>query len=244
MKTLVVIPSYNEIKNIPSLLNKIFSLEPNLNVLVVDDNSPDGTGKYIDDEIKNNTYQGKLFVLHRLQKSGLGTAYIEGFKWELQHNYDAFISMDGDLSHSPQYLKVMLQNIKDNDLVIGSRYIRGGGCKNWDLKRKILSRGGNIYAQCLLFSKIHDLTGGFNCYTADFLRRINLDTILSKGYCFQIEMKFRHSLAKAKIKEIPIIFTDRTAGESKINDSIIKEAILKVFILSCQRFKIKRLMNV
>ncbi len=244
MKKLIVIPTYNESKNINELLTKIFHAQKDVNVLIVDDNSPDGTGKIVDNFIKNKTFGDSLFVLHRNCKLGLGTAYIEGFTWGMEKGYDVFLSMDADLSHNPKYLPKIFSAMKENDLVVGSRYVKGGGVRNWPLLRRLISLGGNMYAQLVLMSNVRDLTGGFNCYHRRFLEKINLKSIFSKGYCFQIEMKFRHVLLGCKIKEIPIIFTDRLLGASKMSGSIFKEAVLNVINLSIKRNEIRTKMKV
>ena len=243
MKKLIVIPTYNEIKNIEELLCEIFEVDNEAHVLIVDDNSPDGTGKLIDDLIAKDTFGGKLLVMHRAGKLGLGTAYIEGFSYGMDKGYDVFLSMDADFSHNPEYLPEIFENMKKYDLVLGSRYVKGGGVKDWPFLRRLISRGGNIYAQIVLLSKIRDLTGGFNCYHKKFLEKINLKSIVSKGYCFQIEMKFRHALLGCKIKEVPIVFTDRVLGASKMSGSIFKEAVLNVIKLSLNRFQIKKQMK-
>ena len=243
MKKLIVIPTYNEIKNIKDLLSKIFAAQKDAHVLVVDDNSPDGTGALVDQLIAKNVFKDQLFVMHRKGKLGLGTAYIEGFNWGIKKGYDVFLSMDADFSHNPEYLPTIFKAMEQNDLVIGSRYIKGGGVKDWGLSRQIISRGGNLYAQIVLLSKVRDLTGGFNCYHKRFLEKIKLGDVISKGYCFQIEMKFRHILLGAKIKEIPIVFTDRLLGASKMSGHIFKEAVLNVLKLSLMRFKIKKQME-
>lgn len=242
-RKLIVIPTYNESKNIKELLEKIYMTCPDVHILIVDDNSPDGTGKMIDDFIASNMFEGRLFVMHRSGKLGLGTAYIEGFSWGISRGYDVFLSMDADFSHNPKYLPEIFGSMKENDLVIGSRYVKGGGVKDWGWDRQFISRGGNLYAQIILLSKVHDLTGGFNCYHRKFLEKIKLKEVMSKGYCFQIEMKFRHVLLGAKIKEIPIIFADRVMGVSKMSGSIFKEAVLNVIWLSLMRFKIKKEMK-
>ena len=243
LKKLIVIPTYNEKKNIRELLDKIYEVQPDVHVLIVDDNSPDGTGDLIDNLIKENVFPSQLFILHRAAKLGLGTAYIEGFSWGIEQGYDVFLSMDADFSHNPEYLPEIFEQIKVNDIVIGSRYVRGGGVKDWGIDRQSLSRGGNLYAQIVLLSGVRDLTGGFNCYRKDFLKKIKLKKVISKGYSFQIEMKFRHILLGAKIKEVPIIFSDRIMGISKMSGSIFKEAVLNVLLLSLKRFKIKREMK-
>ena len=243
LKKLVVIPTYNEIKNIKKLLEEIYAVCPDVHVLIVDDNSPDGTGKMIDDFISADTFDGRLFVMHRSGKLGLGTAYIEGFLWGIDREYDVFLSMDADFSHNPTYLPAIFENMKENDLVIGSRYVKGGGVKDWGFDRQFISRGGTLYAQIILLTKVHDLTGGFNCYHRRYLEKIKLKKVMSKGYCFQIEMKFRHILLGAKIKELPIVFVDRVLGASKMSGSIFKEAVLNVVRLSLMRFKIKKEMR-
>lgn len=240
MKTLIVIPTYNEARNIPSLLPQILNYVPKAHILVVDDHSPDGTGDLVDSYISENRFNKQLFILHREKKEGLGKAYIAGFQWGLDRGYDLFVSMDADFSHDPKYLPALLKEMQTNDLVIGSRYISGGGVVNWSLLRKIISRGGSLYARILLLSNIHDLTGGFNLYKAENLKKIQLNHILSNGYCFQIEMKFRHQLLNLKIKESPIIFHDRTLGQSKMSKNIFKEAILKTALLGISRFRLKR----
>lgn len=242
-RILVVVPTYNERLNIEALMRQIFKVCPEVEVLTVDDNSPDKTGELLDKLIVDDVFSGKLHVLHRAGKLGLGTAYIEGFDWGIKHNYDTFISMDADFSHNPNYLPEMVKQLQNADLVIGSRYVKGGGVEDWPLLRQFISRGGNIYAQCVLFSGVHDLTGGFNGYHAEWLKRINFEKVASKGYCFQIEMKFRHILGGAKIKEFPIIFTDRIMGKSKMNSHIFKEAVLNVLKISLTRGSIKRQMR-
>lgn len=242
-KALIVIPTYNEAQNISDLLEKIFKTVPDIHVLIIDDNSPDRTAFIVETYIEKNTFNGQLHLMRRPGKLGLGTAYIQGFTWGLEKGYDVFISMDADFSHNPKYLPSMLQEIKTHDLVIGSRYVKDGGVVNWGFGRRLLSRGGCLYAQILLFTKVRDLTGGFNCYKRENLMRLKLDSIISKGYCFQIEMKFRHILLGCKIKEKPIVFHDRVNGASKMNQNIFKEAILNTLKLSFNRFKLIKLMK-
>ncbi|MBD5405882.1 polyprenol monophosphomannose synthase [bacterium] len=243
-KVCVVIPTYNEKGNIENIIAEDLKINPNISILIVDDNSPDGTGEIVDNLIKSKTYGDKLHIIHRKGKLGLGTAYIEGFKWGLQNGFDIFISQDADFSHNPIYIKDMLDLIeKGNDLVIGSRYVKGGSVVNWGLIRKCISRGGSLYSRILLLTNIKDLTGGYNCYTRKSLEKINLDTIISNGYCFQIEMKFRNVLAKLKIAETPIVFEDRRVGKSKMSKKIFIEAMINVFFMSFKRNKIKNLMH-
>lgn len=243
MKALIIIPTYNEIENIELLLRAVFKIVPEISVLIIDDASPDGTGEYVDNLINSHCYPNKLFIKHRSGKLGLGTAYVEGFLWGLQQGYDIFIEMDADFSHNPLYLPKMLELIKKHDCVIGSRYIRGGGVENWGLLRRFISWGGSLYARIILMTNIHDFTGGFNCFRRENLILIKPETILSKGYCFQIEMKFRHRLLGKEVFEMPIIFPDRKQGVSKMSGSIFKEAILNVIKLSLLRGKIKKIMK-
>ena len=240
-KALVIIPTYNERENIVKISKKIFSLSYSIDLLIVDDNSPDGTGE-LADELARQAPE-RMYVLHRSVKDGLGRAYCCGFKWALEHGYEYICEMDADFSHDPKYLPILLKEIENNDLVIGSRYVKGGGVVNWGLGRRILSRGGCLYAQILLLTKVRDLTGGFNCYKRENLLRLNLPTIISKGYCFQIEMKFRHILLKSRIKETPIIFHDRINGTSKMSQNIFKEAILNTLKLSFHRTQLTKLMK-
>lgn len=231
MKTLIIIPTYNELGNIGSLLKQIFLTTPKISVLIVDDNSPDKTGDFIDTLIQNKTYHNKLFVIHRSGKLGLGTAYIKGFQWAIEHNFDAVISMDADFSHDPKYLPTMIDELEKNDFVVASRYVKGGGVTGWSLIRKIISFGGSLYARIILMKNIHDFTGGFNGYKTKNLQKINYQDISSKGYVFQIEVKYRHLLKGLKVKEFPIIFANRVVGKSKISGNIFKEAVLKVLWL-------------
>lgn len=243
-KVLVVIPTYNEKENIKKLLDEDFLLNPNIEILVVDDNSPDGTGKIVDDLIESDVYKGKLHIIHRSGKLGLGTAYIQGFNWGLENGFDIFISQDADFSHNPKYIKEMVEKISAGaDVCIGSRYVAGGSIKNWGMIRQFISKGGSLYARIFLLSSIKDFTGGFNCYTRKSLETTNLNTIFSNGYCFQIEMKFRNVLAGLNIVEIPICFEDRCVGKSKMNKKIFVEAIINVIKMTFQRKKIKNLMK-
>lgn len=230
MKSIVIIPTYNEKENIQKIIPSILKLNLGLDILVVDDNSPDRTSITVK-QLKLKSQKSKIFVLDRKQKDGLGKAYIAGFKWALKNNYQVIIQMDADLSHDPKYLKKMLEKIESHDLVIGSRYVKGGGIKGWGWNRKILSRGGSLYSKIILGLKINDLTGGFKCWQANLLKKIGLSSITSNGYSFQIEMNFRAAKLKAKIKEIPIVFTDRDVGKSKMSKKIVFEALWKVWKL-------------
>lgn len=226
---LVIIPTYNEIENISTIVEAIFNLEKPFDVLVVDDNSPDGTGAKVEElQLK---YNDQLHLLKRANKTGLGTAYIAGFKWALKHNYDFIFEMDADFSHNPKDL-IKLYNacaLDGADMSIGSRYVDGVvNVVNWPVSRVLLSYGASKYVRFITRMKISDTTAGFVCYKRKVLETINLDTIKFVGYAFQIEMKFKAYLKKFKIVEIPVVFTDRTKGKSKMSGSIISEAIFGV----------------
>ena len=225
MKTLIIIPTYNELENLRPLLQEIFSYAPETDVLIVDDNSPDGTGK-LADEIHNENPQ--VHVLHRAGKLGLGTAYIAGFKYAVAHDYDAAFEMDADFSHDPRYLPDFLKAIEHADLVIGSRYIPGGGTPNWSFLRRFISGGGNIFARFMLGIPVQDCTAGFRCYRRQVLESIDLDTIQSQGYAFQVEMAYRVMRQGFKIVETPIVFMDRRIGKSKMSRKIVIEAFIYV----------------
>jgi len=229
MKFLIVIPTYNEAENLPLIVSSVLNKTPeSVHVLIVDDGSPDGTGKIAKKLASENN---RIHDLHRAGKLGLGTAYIAGFKWGLEQGFDAFIEMDADFSHRPEYLPQMLKYLQEYDFVIGSRYVSGGGTKNWGLIRKILSRGGSIYARLVLSAPVRDFTGGFNGWKRSVLEKINLDTIRSDGYSFQIELKYRAFLCGFKFFEFPIIFEDRQVGISKMSSNIVFEALLRVLFL-------------
>ena len=228
MKTLIISPTYNERKNIKQLVDMVIGENPELHLLIVDDNSPDGTGgkvKKLQTEYKN------LFLETRPKKSGLGTAYIFGFKWALEKKYDNIIQMDADLSHNPKDLPRMVNNLQKYDLVIGSRYINGISVVNWPLRRLMLSYGANAYSRVITGMPIMDGTGGFKAWKSSVLSSIDLDSVKSQGYSFQIEMNFRAWVKKFNIKEIPIIFSDRTIGQSKMSKTIVYEAIFMVWRL-------------
>ncbi len=220
MKTLIIIPTYNEFDNLRPLLQEIFSFAPAADVLIVDDNSPDGTGKLADQIHIENP---QVDVLHRAGKLGLGTAYIAGFKYAVERGYDAAFEMDADFSHDPRYLPDFLQKIENADLVIGSRYIEGGDTPNWSLLRRFVSGGGNIFARFMLGIPVHDCTAGYRCYRRQVLESIELDTIESQGYAFQVELAYRVYKHGFKIVETPIIFMDRRVGKSKMSRTIFLE---------------------
>jgi len=225
MKTLIIIPTYNEVDNLRPLLEEIFAQAPACDVLIVDDNSTDGTGQ-LADEIHDQVPAVK--VIHRSGKLGLGTAYITGFKYALAYGYDAVFEMDADFSHNPRYLPAFLQAIEHADLVIGSRYIRGGNTPSWSPLRRLISSSGNIFARALLGIPVRDCTAGFRCYRTLVFRNIDLNTIASEGYAFQVELTYRVLQQGFRIVEIPIVFTDRHIGKSKMSHKIVIEAFTYV----------------
>jgi dolichol-phosphate mannosyltransferase len=228
MKSLVIIPTYNEKENILRLIGRILNIGLELEVLVIDDNSPDGTGALVKPLTETNP---RIHLIEREKKMGIGPAYIAGFKWALANGFDVVIEMDADLSHRPRYLPQFLEKIKEYDVVVGSRWIGGGRIANWSPFRVLLSRVANIYSQWVLGVPIKDLTGGFTCYRRSVLESINLERIHSDGYSFQIEMKYRALKKNFRLTEVPITFTDRRAGASKISRKIVLEALLLVWVL-------------
>ncbi len=228
MKILIIIPTYNEKDNIENILKEIIDAHPKPDILVIDDNSPDGTGQIADD--MSNKYN-RIKVVHRTGKMGLGTAYIEGFKKAMSENYDYVFEMDADFSHDPKDIPRFIKAIKNNDLVIGSRYVPKGRIVGWGLIRYAISMGGNILARLILKLPIKDCTTGFRCYRITALKQINLDNISSEGYGFQVELVFLFYINKLKIHEIPITFIDRQIGKSKMSKNIIIEAFIKLIQL-------------
>ena len=236
---LVVIPTYNEIENIEPLLRDIILLQRDFDILVVDDNSPDGTSALVEKLIKE--YPENIFLLKRTSKLGLGTAYIAGFKWALKRHYDFIFEMDADFSHNPNDLLRLYSACENEncDMAIGSRYVTGVNVVNWPMNRVLLSWGASRYVRWITGMKIDDTTAGFICYRRHVLEAINLDAIKFVGYAFQIEMKFKTYLSKFIIKEVPVIFTDRTKGTSKMSKGIISEAIFGVLTMKLKSiFKI------
>ncbi|MBT8383600.1 MAG: polyprenol monophosphomannose synthase [Ignavibacteria bacterium] len=227
-KTLVIIPTYNELENLPKLLPEVFSQEENINVLIVDDNSPDGTAEYVEEEMKNNK---RLHIIKRNSKLGLGTAYIAGFKYALENGYDYVLEMDADFSHDPDEIENFLREIQNQDLVIGSRYRNGVNVINWPMSRLLLSWFANLYTKFITGMPIKDATGGFKCFRRQVLEAIDLDEVKSNGYAFQIEMNFKVWKKGFRIKEMPIIFVDRMKGMSKMSKKIVREAIIMVWKL-------------
>ncbi len=222
---LVVIPTFNERENLPRIVPEVLAQDSRISILVVDDNSPDGTGALADEMAATNT---RIHVLHRPGKQGLGKAYLAGFGWALERDYDRIIEMDADFSHNPKYLSSMLTESEQADLVLGSRYISGVNVINWPMSRLLLSYFANVYARVITGMRVRDLTGGFKCFRRDVLRSLDLSAIHSNGYAFQIEMSFRAHRRGFTIKEIPIVFVDREHGQSKMSKAIVREAIWMV----------------
>jgi len=227
-KALIIFPTYNEKENIENIVSAVLKQDEIIEVLIVDDNSPDGTGEIADRMAEENP---RIHALHRPGKAGLGTAYIHGFKWAIENKYDYIFEMDADFSHKPEYLPDFLEAIKENDLVLGSRYICGVNVVNWPMSRLLLSYYANVYSRLVTGLPVRDATGGFKCFRREVLEAIKLDEVKSNGYTFQIEMSMRAWVRKFRIKEIPIIFTDREKGTSKMSKKIVREAIWMVWWL-------------
>ncbi len=231
MEKLVVIPTYNEKENISSILHAIFNMNDGFHVLVIDDGSPDGTAQIVKE--LQGKFSSQLFLEERKGKLGLGTAYIHGFKWAITRNYQFIFEMDADFSHNPNDLPRLYNACKNEgaDLAVGSRYVKGGGVVNWPGNRIALSKGASLYTRMITWMPVKDPTAGFMCYKKEVLETINLDEIRFVGYAFQIEMKFAAWKLGFKLKEVPIIFQDRTHGISKMNKGIVKEGVLGVLKL-------------
>ncbi len=229
-KTLVIIPTYNEMDNLPRMLDRLDTTGLELDVLIVDDGSPDGTGQWVKDQTAKRK---NLHLIQREGKQGLGSAYVRGFRYAIENGYEFVFEMDADFSHDPEYLPQFLREIEANDLVIGSRYINGVNVVNWPMSRLLLSYFANVYARWATGMPIQDATAGFKCYRVAALKTLDLSKIRSSGYGFQIELKYKLWKKGFRIKEIPIIFRDRTAGTSKMSGGIIKEAL---FLLIRLRF--------
>jgi len=228
MRTLIISPTYNERKNIQSLIEQVFELDSTYHLLIIDDNSPDGTAKKVEELQKEHS---NLHLEIRPGKAGLGTAYLYGFQWALDKGYDSIVQIDADLSHDPNDIPRLIENLSTHELVIGSRYIEGVSVVNWPIRRLILSYGANYYSRFITGMPINDGTGGFKAWSASLLDKIKLNEVRSQGYSFQIEMNFRAWRLGASIKEEPIIFVDRTIGESKMSSTIMYEAIWMVWRL-------------
>jgi dolichol-phosphate mannosyltransferase len=221
----VIIPTYNERENLESIVTRVRAAVPEADVLIVDDNSPDGTGDLAEKLALTDEH---VHVLHRAGKAGLGAAYLAGFGWALDRGYGALIEMDADGSHDPAELPGLLAALATADLVVGSRWVPGGTVRNWPRSREHLSRGGNAYARLVLGLPVHDATGGYRAYRAETLRDLGLHDVRSQGYCFQIELTVRTARAGKVITEVPIVFTERTHGSSKMSKAIVAEALLRV----------------
>jgi dolichol-phosphate mannosyltransferase len=228
---LVVIPTYNERENLTPILERLHKALPDVNALVVDDGSPDGTGELAD---KLAADDPRVHVLHRTEKAGLGAAYVAGFRWGLERDYATIVEMDADGSHAPEDLPRMLDALGDADLVLGSRYVPGGSVVNWAKRRELLSRAANLYSRLALGMKIREYTAGFRAYRRQVLEKLELDEIASRGYCFQIDLAWRTAQAGFDVVEVPITFTEREFGESKMSGSVIREAMLRVGIWGLQ----------
>jgi dolichol-phosphate mannosyltransferase len=226
MRCLIVLPTYNEQENLRAIVGSIRQHAPAADIVVVDDESEDGTGALADE--LSQEHPGKVFVIHRPTKDGLGRAYVTGFKFALQRDYELVMQMDADFSHDPSYLPQFLDEIRDHDLVVGSRYLNGISVVNWDLKRLILSRAATGYVRFITRLPLTDATSGFKCWRREVLEAIDLEKIFSSGYLFQVEMSYRAYKQKFRIAEIPIIFVERRLGRSKMDWGIIAEAILGV----------------
>lgn len=224
IRPVILVPTYNEALNIKSFIEEVFKYCPDIHILVIDDSSPDGTA-----DIVHNMCNKRICVLKRAKKAGLASAYINGMKYAMDMGFNAFIEMDADFSHKPEYLPVMIENLKKYDFVIGSRNVRGGKTENWGIIRNLISKLGSLYSKIVLFCPINDLTGGFNGWNKNVIEAIGLDNIISKGYSFQIELKYRAYKKGFKYIEFPIVFPDRKLGQSKMDKAIFFEAMKNVF---------------
>jgi len=239
-KILVIIPTYNEIESLPVIVSAVRKNTPSVYILVADDNSPDGTGKFADDLALADSH---IRVLHRTAKNGLGAAYLAGFAWAKDNGYDVVVEMDADGSHRAVDLPLLLNALVDADAVLGSRWVSGGEVVNWPLSRKILSRGGNLYTRFMLRIPLHDATGGFRAYRISALEVMNVQSVQSQGYCFQVDLAWRAVQNKLRVVEVPITFVERELGTSKMDSTIVKEALLRVTIWGIEKRKnqLKRL---
>lgn len=228
-KPIVIVPTYNEADNVVPLTARVFAAVPKIDVLFVDDNSTDGTRARIDELMQQHPKQ--IHILKRAGKLGLGTAYLDGFRWALDKGYDAIIEMDADHSHDPKELATFIEKLGTYDAIVGSRYCEGGGTENWSFIRKCISIFGSFYSRTILGLTIRDLTGGFNAWRRDTITAINPDLVRSEGYSFQIELKYRAHLAGKTIVESPILFSERRAGQSKMSLAIVLEAMVRVWAL-------------
>jgi len=232
-RAVVCLPTYDEAENVGPIVEAILAAAPAVDVLVIDDDSPDGTGRLADAIAARD---GRVHVLHRAVKEGLGKAYLAGFAWALGRGYDLVLEMDADFSHDPKYLPALLERAKEADLVLGSRNVPGGGTVNWGLGRKLVSRGGSFYARTILGIPVRDLTGGFKCFRRRVLESIDLGTVECSGYAFQIELTYRAIRKGFQVVEVPIVFVDRRVGHSKMSRRIVLEALRKVWSIRFSGF--------
>jgi dolichol-phosphate mannosyltransferase len=232
-RALVCLPTYDERENLGPMVEAILAEVPQVEILVVDDNSPDGTGALADAIAARDP---RVHVLHRTGKQGLGKAYLAAFAWALQRGYDLVMEMDCDFSHQPRYLPAMLEAAGRADLVLGSRYVPGGGTVNWGLGRRLISRGGSLYARIILGLPFRDLTGGFKCFRREVLEAIDLPSVECTGYAFQIELTYRAARRSFRVEEVPIVFEDRRVGQSKMSRRIVLEALRKVWSIRFSGF--------
>ncbi|MCF8530553.1 MAG: polyprenol monophosphomannose synthase [Candidatus Nanopelagicales bacterium] len=231
-RILVIIPTYNEMDALPRILDRVRASVPLAEILVVDDNSPDGTGDLAHQRSESDP---QVHVMHRLGKDGLGAAYLSGFAWGLQNGFDVIVEMDADGSHQPEQLPALLDALCDADLVLGSRWVAGGGTQNWSKGREVLSRGGNTYTRVMLGIDIHDATGGYRAFRATTLRALDLNEVASQGYCFQVDLAWRATQRGLRVTEVPITFVEREVGTSKMSRKIVTEALWRVTVWGTQR---------
>ena len=232
-RAVICLPTYDERENLEPIVAAIHAAVPRVDVLVVDDNSPDGTGRLADALAARDP---RVKVLHRPGKQGLGRAYLAAFEWALERRYDLVLEMDADFSHDPRHLPALLAASRDADLVLGSRYGPGGRTVNWGLGRKLISRGGSVYARTILGVPVRDLTGGFKCFRREVLEALDLASVECSGYAFQIELTFRALRAGFRVVEVPIVFTERRVGQSKMSRRIVLEAMVRVWSMRFSRF--------
>ena len=230
-RVLVIIPTYNELESLPRIVSALRSSVPSVHILIADDNSPDGTGKLADDLAQNDP---NVHVLHRTAKNGLGAAYLAGFAWAKEHDYQVAVEMDADGSHRIVDLPKLLTALESADAVLGSRWISGGEVVNWPLSRKILSRGGNLYTRLMLGIPLKDATGGFRAYRLSALEVMDVQSVKSQGYCFQVDLAWRAVQRGLRVVEVPITFVERELGESKMDSRIVKEALWRVTVWGYQ----------
>ena len=224
---LVIIPTFNELESLPVIVGRVRASVPEAHILVADDNSPDGTGRLADELAATDDH---VKVMHRLGKEGLGAAYLAGFAWALEHGYDVVVEMDADGSHQPEQLPRLLDQLRSADLVLGSRWVAGGGTFNWPKSRQFLSKGGSLYTRVMLGVPLRDVTGGYRAFRADTLRKLDLHEVASQGYCFQVDLAWRAVQRGLVVKEVPITFVERVAGSSKMSQKIVVEALWRVTV--------------